>query len=135
MPRSSSEVRLYASQREEFDIKRMCEVLQVSRSGYYGWGERDESKRSQQDRVLLKEIRKIHQETKEAYGATKTWRTLKQSGMVCGKHRVARLRRQAGIEALRKRRFRLGSKSRNTPLQRRIFYAGRSRPLSPIISG
>lgn len=100
--------------REQFDIKRMCEVLQVSRSGYYDWAGRDESKRSQQDRVLLKEIRKIHQETKEAYGATKTWRTLKQSGMVCGKHRVARLRRQAGIEALRKRRFRLGSKSRNT---------------------
>ncbi len=60
--------------REEFDVKRMCEVLQVSRSGYYDWAEREESKRSQQDRVLLKEIRKIHQETKEAYGATKTWR-------------------------------------------------------------
>ena len=100
--------------REQFDIQRMSEVLQVSRSGYYDWAGRDESKRSQQDRVLLKEIRKIHQETKEAYGASKTWRTLKQSGVVCGKHRVARLRRQAGIEALRKRRFRLGSKSRNT---------------------
>lgn len=48
--------------REQFDIKRMCEVLQVSRSGYYDWAGRDESKRSQQDRVLLKEIRKIHQD-------------------------------------------------------------------------
>jgi transposase InsO family protein len=100
--------------REEFDVKHMCQVLQVSRSGYYDWAGRDESKRSQQDRILLKAIRKIHQETKEAYGATKTWRALKQSGMGCGKHRVARLRRQAGIEALRKRKFRLGSKSRNT---------------------
>jgi hypothetical protein len=70
--------------REQFDIKRMCEVLKVSRSGYYDWAGRDESKRSQQDRVLFKEIRKIHQEAKEAYGATKTWRTLKQSAMVCG---------------------------------------------------
>ena len=95
--------------RAEFDVKRMCQVLQVSRSGYYDWARREESKRSQQDRVLLKEIRKIHQETKEAYGAIKTWRSLKHSGMVCGKHRVARLRRQAGIEARRKRKFRLGS--------------------------
>jgi putative transposase len=100
--------------RAEFDVKGMCQVLQVSRSGYYDWAGREESKRSQQDRVLLKEIRKIHQETKEAYGATKTWRSLKQAGMVCGRHRVARLRRQAGIESRRKRKFRLGSQARNT---------------------
>jgi len=82
--------------REEFELKRMCRVLQVSRSGYYDWDRRKESKRSQQDRVLLEEIRRIHQQTKEAYGATKTWRALNQSGTVCAKHRVARLRRQAG---------------------------------------
>ena len=68
------------------------------------------------DGVLLREIGKIHQETKEAYGATKTWRSLKQAGIVCGRHRVARLRRQTGIEALRQRKFRQGSKSRNTAL-------------------
>ena len=58
----------------------MCQVLQVSRRGYYDWAGREESTRSQQDRVLLKEIRKIHQESKEAYGATKTWQSLKQGG-------------------------------------------------------
>ena len=74
---------------------------------YYDWAGREESNRNQQDRILLKEIRKIHQDSKEAYGATKTWQTLKQSGTLCGKHRVARLRRQAGIETRRKRKFRL----------------------------
>jgi len=101
-------------QREEFELKRMCQVLQVSRSGYYDWAKRKESDRSQRDRTLLKEIRKVHEQTKEAYGATKTWRTLSQSGMVCGKHRVARLRQEAGIEARRKRKFRLAYKARNT---------------------
>jgi len=101
-------------QREEFELKRMCQVLQVSRSGYYDWARRKESDRSQRDRTLLKEIRKVHEQTKEAYGATKTWRTLSQSGMVCGKHRVARLRQEAGIEARRKRKFRLAYKARNT---------------------
>jgi transposase InsO family protein len=100
--------------REEFNVKRMCQVLQVSRSGYYDWARRRESRRSRYDRVLLEEIRNIHQETKEAYGAIKTWQSLNQSGTLCGKHRVARLRREAGIEALRKGKFRLGSKSRNT---------------------
>ena len=100
--------------REEFHITRMCQVIKVSRSGYYDWQVRGESERSQRDGVLLKEIRKIHLEMKEAYGATKTWRTLQQSGTVCGKHRVARLRREAGIEARRKRKFRLAYQARNT---------------------
>ena len=79
--------------REQFRITCMCQVLQVSRSGYYDWAVRDQSERSKSDGVLLKAIRKIHQEMKEAYGAIKTWRTLQGLGTVCGKHRVARLRR------------------------------------------
>jgi putative transposase len=100
--------------RAQFRITCMCQVLQISRSGYYDWAVREECERSQRDRVLLKAIRTIHQQMHEAYGATKTWRTLQQAGTVCGKHCVARLRREAGIEARRKRKFRLAYKSRNT---------------------
>jgi len=102
------------AQGKEFTVKRMCQIFQISRSGYYDWARREESTHSQQDRDLLKAIRKIHQEMKEAYGAIKTWRTLQGSGTVCGKHRVARLRRQAGIEARRKRKFRLTYQARHT---------------------
>ena len=91
----------------EFRVSRMCQVLQVSRSGYYDWQGREESERSQRDQVLLKEIRQIHEQTKEAYGAIKTWQALRQAGVDCGKHRVARLRRLAAIESRRKRKFRL----------------------------
>lgn len=100
--------------REQFGVRCMCQVFQVSRSGYYDWRDRKQSERSRRDAILLKAIRQIHQETQEAYGAIKTWRTLQQSGTLCGKHRVARLRREAGIEARRKRKFRLAYKSRNT---------------------
>ena len=55
----------------EFRVSRMCQVLKVSRSGYYDWQGRSESPRSQRDQVLLKEIRQIHEQTKEAYGAIK----------------------------------------------------------------
>lgn len=100
--------------RREFRVYRMCTVLKVSRSGYYDWQVRPESKRLRQDRALLGEIRKIHERSKEAYGAIKTWRSLQQIGIVCGKHRVARLRRLAGIEARRKRKFRLAYQARNS---------------------
>jgi hypothetical protein len=70
----------------------MCQVLRISRSGYYDWHTRGESQRSQRDQVLLKEIRKIHQDSKEAYGAVKSWQALGQAGVDHGKHRAARLR-------------------------------------------
>jgi putative transposase len=98
----------------EFRIVRMCQALQVSRSGYYDWRVRPESRRDERDRVLLREIRKIHEQSKQAYGAIKSWRALQQAGIVCGKHRVARLRCLAGIEARRKRKFRLAYQSRNS---------------------
>src|SRR5687767_11637652 len=91
----------------------MCRVLEISRSGYYDWHGRKECRRGQRDRVLLTEIRKIHQDTKEAYGAIKTWRALKEAGIGCGKHRVARLRRLAAIEARRKRKFRVAYQARH----------------------
>ena len=112
----------------EFRISRMCEVLRVSRSGYYDWRVRPESERSRQDRVLLTEIRNVHYSNKEAYGAVKTWRELKQAGLCCGKHRVARLRRLAAIETRRRRKFKLAYQARNSQpaapnLLRRPFQA------------
>jgi len=67
-----------------------------------------------EDRALLTRIEAIHRESREAYGAVKTWRSLRAQGVPCGRHRVARLRRQAGIEAKRKRRFRVTTQSRHS---------------------
>ena len=87
--------------REEFELKHMCRVLQVSRSGYYDW--QGEESLSAPKRTVLCSRRFVRfiRRPKRAYGATKTWQALKQSGMACGKHRVARLRRQAGTLDIR----------------------------------
>jgi transposase InsO family protein len=79
----------------------------VSRGGYYTWRSRGESQRIRRDRELLTHIEQVHEASRHAYGAVKTWLELRARGIVCGKHRVARLRRQAKIEARRKRRFRV----------------------------
>ena len=67
------------------------------------------------DESLLGHIRGVHRQHRQAYGAKKTWRYLNAIGIPCGKHRVARLRKQAGIEAQRKRRFRLTVEHHHTP--------------------
>lgn len=85
----------------------LCRALSVSRGGYYDWSARGESERSLRDRELLGYIQRVHEANRQAYGAKKTWLELNAQGVCCGKHRVARLRKQAGIEARRKRRFRV----------------------------
>jgi putative transposase len=92
---------------KQYKIARWCAALGVSRSGYYEWLDRPESRRAGADRQLLQRIRILHVQSREAYGAYKTWRVLRARGVTCGRHRVARLRRQNGIESLRKRRFRV----------------------------
>lgn len=87
----------------EFRLTRMCRVLQVSRSGFYAWLRREPSARTQATQHLTERICGLHQQTREAYGARKMWQLLNQEGVQCGRHRVARLRRLAGIVALRRR--------------------------------
>ncbi len=96
-----------ARHRQQFHLSSMCCTLGVSRSGFYEWQGRGISKRALADMQLLAYIRRLHEQTHKNYGAVKTWKALKQVGIACGKHRVARLRRRDGIEAQRKRRFRI----------------------------
>ena len=92
----------------------MCKVLMVSSSGYYSWKTRPLSKSKLFDRYLLGQIRQVHVASRQNYGAIKTWKTLRASGIHCGKHRVARLRRINGIQSKRRKRFKITTLSKNT---------------------
>lgn len=93
------------SQECQHKIAVMCRVLQASRSGYYAWKNQLVSAATQRDRCLLEKIQTEHEATREAYGYLKTWQALNRDGVACGKHRVARLRRENDIVARRRRRF------------------------------
>jgi putative transposase len=81
----------------------MCRVLQVSASGYYGWRSTPESRRTRADRALLQEIVAIHQRSRQTYGYPRVHAELKAAGTTCGRHRVARLMRLAGLKSKQKR--------------------------------
>ncbi len=102
-------------QRQHFGLAVLCKVLQVSRSGYYAWLKHKPSSRSMANQQLLQHILSVHHQYRQAYGAVKTWQHLNRLGIACGKNRVARLRQLAGIEAQRKRRFRLTVEHHRTP--------------------
>ncbi len=47
-----------------YPIEVMCEVLAVSRSGYYAWASRPESARAAEDRAVAAEIRSAHEDSR-----------------------------------------------------------------------
>lgn len=69
--------------RQEFRLTRLCQTLQVSRSGYYAWQRRPESRRAQQNRDLLAHMQVLHQQTLEAYGGSPEDVAPIEAGGVC----------------------------------------------------
>ena len=83
----------------------MCRVLRVSRSGYYAWVERPQSRRARENRRLLVLIRIAHKKSRKTYGSPRVHRQLLRNGEICGEARVAKLMAANGIRALQKRKF------------------------------
>ena len=75
----------------------MCRCLRVSPSGYYGWATRPPSARAQENARLLARIRQLHADQDGVVGSPRIWEDLRYAGERCGRHRVARLMRRAGL--------------------------------------
>ena len=97
----------------DFPVEVMCEVLGVSRSGYYAWASRAESARAAADRALAAEIRTAHAASRGRYGSPRVHAELRAHGRRVGRKRVARLMRGMGLTARRRRRFRRTTDSRH----------------------
>jgi beta-phosphoglucomutase-like phosphatase (HAD superfamily) len=64
----------------------MCEVLQVAPSTYYAAKTRRPCRRRARDEELRAEIRRVHTENFEVYGARKVWRQLNREGIGVTSH-------------------------------------------------
>ncbi len=86
-------------------VSLMCELLEVSRSGYYEWSTRAPSDRELTDAWLIERIRRIWSENREVYGAPRIHAELRMAhGINVGRKRVERLMRQAAISGLQVRK-------------------------------
>ena len=77
----------------------MCNLLGVSRSGFYAWRERPVSARRRYDAVLKSAITECHQGYRRAYGAARLHQALRQKGFICSRRRINRLMRELKIKA------------------------------------
>jgi transposase InsO family protein len=91
----------------------MCQVLEVTRSGYYAWRRRGQSQRQLENEDLLKEIKKIHNDSHQTYGSLRITAELRAKGKIVNKKRVARLMRVNDIRAKTRKKFKATTNSRH----------------------
>lgn len=90
--------RLIEAEKANYPVSLLCRVLKVSRSGYYAWRGRPPSRRSVEDSTLTDRIREVHDRSRRTYGYPRVHAELNSLGIGCGRRRVARLMREAGLE-------------------------------------
>jgi putative transposase len=95
-------------------IERRCALLGVSRSGYYAAQHRPASARGLVNQQLVVEMRRIHREVDRSYGSPRMQPELVGAGFACGRHRVARLMRVAGLRAKQPNQYCVTTDSRHT---------------------
>jgi putative transposase len=87
------------------NVKRACQLLEVSRSAYYVH-RAGPSERARADAELIEDIARVHDESGGTYGAPRVQAELRDQGRRHGRKRIARLMRQAGRRGRTPKRWR-----------------------------
>lgn len=87
-------------ERLQYPLTVLCQVLHVSRSGYYAFLNRAPSVL---DSVTLAQVRRLHLASRRTYGQRRMCLALRAEGVCVGRWRTRMLMRQAGVSVKRKR--------------------------------
>lgn len=104
-----SRFRFVHDHRHLYEVKRLCRLVEISRSGYYAWAQRPLSERFVGDAFLTNQIVDIHRRSRSTYGAPRVHGQLARAGCRVGRKRVARLMAENRlVGAHSRRRWRKG---------------------------
>jgi len=102
-----------ARHRDEFPVRLMCRVLDVSVAGFYAYLRRPLSWRRVIDELLMAHVRIAFAASGDTYGAPRVLQELQSEGLPTSQKRVARLMREAGLQARPRRARRLSTTDSN----------------------
>jgi len=91
-------------------LRLLCQVLHVSRSGYYRWRQHPCSARKRRDGELAAQIAAAHRQGRGCYGAPRIVQELRAHGTPISQRRCARLMRELGLKGKKRH----GRKPRTT---------------------
>ena len=88
----------------EHSLPALAQALEVSASGFHAHRQKDQGARRREDQALGRAIRPVFVASRQTYGCPRVTAALRQSGVRCGKNRVARLMRENHLRPRQKRR-------------------------------
>jgi putative transposase len=92
--------------KDEHAIRTLCQVMEVSRSGYYDWC-REAPRRAAAAASFQAEVARIHAASEGTYGSPRVTHALHRAGHKVGHNRVARVLRESGLQGRTRRRYRV----------------------------
>ena len=98
-------------EKASYPLRILCRVLRVSKSGYYAWRRRKPSNRDLEDERLRPKVLAAFKAGRGTYGSPRVQSELVDQGFEIGRHRVARLMREMGLQGLSPRKFRVTTDS------------------------
>jgi putative transposase len=97
--------RLIEAERAQHPVSRLCQVLGVTRAGYYAWKSRAPSRRALADGELRSVIARVFADSRETYGAPRIQAELaEEHDLRVSRKRIARLMRELRIVGVSRRR-------------------------------
>ncbi len=102
-----------ASERE------VCEFLSLSRSGFQQWKRFECTVREESDASILPLVASVFHRHRRRYGSRRIMEELKSMNVHCGRQRVAKLMKIAGLRAIQPKSF----KPRTTESKHRLGYS------------
>lgn len=91
---------------DQMSVEAMCEVLDVSPSGYYASRQREVRARQESDAQLGQEIERVFLDSRRTYGSDRVEKKLRRDGICTSRKRVARLMQERGLRSVRARKRR-----------------------------
>jgi putative transposase len=92
-------------QHTEFKISRMCQLLEVSRSGYYEWLGRPPSAHTDATQQVEAKVQQYFAQGRSTYGTRRIKHLLAQEGLHVSRRRIGRILAQAGLRCKTRRKF------------------------------
>ena len=100
-----------AAEKADFPVTKLCQVLRLSRSGFYASQGRPESTHARDDRRLRVLVRASFDESRQRYGSPRVYEDLVEAEVRISRKRVARLMQEDGLKARARKRYKVTTMS------------------------
>lgn len=100
--------------RHEYRVSKMCQVLGVSKSGYYNWRAREKSPQKERHESLVRHVKRVHLESRKIYGSPKITEKLNQEGISVSQKTVGRIVKEEGIHSKTVKKYKATTNSKHS---------------------